>query len=260
MEYIIIVIILAIVLPSIRQINQYERGVRFMFGKFTRIANPGWTIVLPVIQSMRKVDTRTKVIDVPEQDAITKDNVSLRVSAVLYFRVCDVSKAILGVEDYRYAISQLALTTMRNAVGEVTLDELLSQRDTISSKIQKIVDELSDDWGIKVENVELKEITLPEDMKRVIAKEAEAEREKRAVITKAAGEVEASENLAKAAHIMSQAPGALHIRTLATISDVSPDQSNTIIFALPIELIDSFRKGNCGTDDVAKIIKDVLKK
>ena len=254
MFYFLLVVIVVILLYSIRQVNQYERGVKFMLGKFIGVRNPGWRIILPIIQSMRKVDIRTKVIDVPEQDAITQDNISLRVSAVLYFKVIDAGKAILDVEDYRYAISQLALTTMRNAVGEVTLDELLSQRDKISDNIAKVVAQSADCWGIHVENVELKEITLPEDMKRVIARQAEAERERRAVITKAAGEVEASQNLAKAASIMSSAPGALHIRTLTTLTDVSADKSNTIIVALPVEMIDSFKAGNAGK--VAKQFMD----
>ena len=255
---IIIIIIVVIILSSIRQINQFEKGVKFQIGKFIGVREPGWRIVLPIIQEIKKIDMRTKVIDVPEQDVITKDNVSLRVSAVLYFRVCDAAKSILDVEDFRYATSQLALTTMKTAVGEVTLDELLSQRDTISDKICKIVDQASDPWGVKVENVELKEIILPEDMKRVIAKEAEAEREKRAVITKALGEVKASENLAKAAQNMSSIPGALHLRTLATLSDVSPDPGNTIIFAVPIEVLEAI-KGRTD-NNIGEIIKQITKK
>ena len=258
MIYIILTTFIILVLCSIRQVDQYERGIKFQFGKFKTVVDPGWRIVWPVIQSMRKIDMRTKVIDVPEQDVITKDNVSLRVSAVLYFRVCDAAKAVLDVEDYRYATSQLALTTMKTAVGEVTLDELLSQRDTISTKICKIVDEASDPWGVKVENVELKEIILPEDMKRVIAKEAEAEREKKAVITKAAGEVVASENLSKAAAIMAKTPGAMHLRTLATLSDISPDPGNTIIFAVPVEVLDAFKKDP--TEETFKLIDKYINK
>ena len=235
----IIVIVVIILLRSIRQVNEYERGVKFRFGKFAKILNPGWNLILPVIESMKKVDIRTKAVDVPEQDAITKDNVSIRINAVLYYKIFDASKAIIAVEDYRYAVAQLAQTTMRNAVGAVSLDELLAERDKISEEICKIVDEATDPWGIKVENVELKDVALPEEMKRVIAKVAEAEREKAAVITKSAGEVEASENLAKAAEIMSSTPGALHLRTLSTINDISSDQSNTIIFALPIEVLDA---------------------
>ena len=237
----IIVIVVIILLRSIRQVNEYERGVKFRFGKFAKIINPGWNLILPVIESMKKVDIRTKAVDVPEQDAITKDNVYIRINAVLYYKIFDASKAIIAVEDYRYAVAQLAQTTMRNAVGAVSLDELLAERDKISEEICKIVDEATDPWGIKVENVELKDVALPEEMKRVIAKVAEAEREKAAVITKSAGEVEASENLAKAAEIMSSTPGALHLRTLSTINDISSDQSNTIIFALPIEVLDALK-------------------
>lgn len=234
---IILVIIAVILLSSIKQINQYERGVLFTIGKYTKILNPGWRIVLPIIHSYKKVDIRTKAVDVPEQDAITKDNVSVRINAVIYYKIFDASKAILEVENFYYAVSQLAQTTMRNLVGSVSLDELLSEREKISTEICKIIDEATDPWGIKVENVELKDISLPEEMKRVIAKIAEAQREKEAVITKSTGEVEASKNLAEAAEIMSKTPGALHLRTLATINDISSDQSNTIIFALPVEIL-----------------------
>ena len=235
MFLILLIFILFILLGSIKQINQYERGIKFRLGKFKSIINPGWTIVLPIIESYRKVDIRTKVVDVPEQEAITKDNVSIKINAVLYFHVFDASKAIIEVENYTYAVSQLAQTTMRNAVGAISLDELLTEREKISTNICEIVDKATDPWGIKVENIELKDISLPEEMKRVIAKVAEAEREKEAVITKAKGEVEASNNLAKAAETMSAAPGALHLRTLATLNDLSSDQSNTVIFAIPIE-------------------------
>ena len=237
MLVILLGIVIFVLLISIKQINEYERGVKFHLGKFSKILEPGWKLVLPIFQSYKKVDIRTKAVDVPEQDAITKDNVSVRINAVIYFKVFDASKAILEVENFHYAVSQLAQTTMRNAVGSVSLDELLSEREKISSEICKIIDEATDPWGIKVENVELKDIALPEEMKRVIAKVAEAEREKAAVITKAVGEVEASNNLAKAAETMSKTPGALHLRTLATLNDLSSDQSNTVIFAIPIEIL-----------------------
>lgn len=237
----IIIILIILLLGSIKQINEYERGILFSCGKFSKILNPGWVIVLPIIQSYKKVDIRTKAVDVPEQDAITKDNVSIRINAVIYFKVFDASKAILAVENFYWAVSQLAQTTMRNAVGAVTLDELLGAREKISDEICKIIDEATDPWGIKVENVELKDVALPEEMKRVIAKVAEAEREKMAVITKAQGEVEASNNLAKAAEVMSSTPGAMHLRTLSTINDISSDQSNTIIFAIPIEVLDALK-------------------
>ena len=242
--WIIPVIILIVILGSIKQINEYERGILFSYGRFNKVLNPGWRLVLPVIQSYSKIDIRTKVIDVPEQETITKDNVSVRINAVIYFSVFDAGKALLQVENFRYAVSQLAQTTMRNAVGSVTLDELLSSREKISVEICKVIDEATDPWGIKVENVELKDVALPEEMKRVIAKAAEAEREKQAVITKAAGEVEASENLAKAARLMATTPGALHLRTLSTLNDLSSDQSNTIIFAIPIEVLEAYKSGS----------------
>lgn len=231
-------------IASIKQINEYERGIKFKLGKFTKIMNPGWNLVLPIFESYKKVDIRTKAVDVPEQDAITKDNVSIRINAVIYYKIFDASKSILEVENFYYAVSQLAQTTMRNIVGSVTLDELLSERETISTKICEVIDEATDPWGIKVENVELKDVSLPEEMKRVIAKVAEAEREKAAVITKAAGEVEASSNLAKAAEVMNKTPGALHLRTLATLNDLSSDQSNTVIFALPVEVLRAFESAS----------------
>ena len=241
---ILIVFIGIILLCSIKQINEYERGILFTCGKFKKILKPGWNIVLPIVNSISKVDIRTKAVDVPEQDAITKDNVSIRINAVIYYKVFDAAKAIIAVERFQYAVSQLAQTTMRNVVGAVSLDELLVERDKISEEICNIIDEATDPWGIKVENVELKGVKLPEEMQRVIAKVAEAEREKQAVITKSIGEKEAAENLAEAANVMASSPGALHLRTLATINDISSDQSNTIIFAIPIEVLNAFGKDN----------------
>ena len=249
-------IIVIVVLMSIRQINEYERGIKYTFGKFSKIMNPGWNLVLPIFQSYNKVDIRTKAVDVPEQEAITKDNVSVRINAVIYYKIFDASKSVLAVQNYYYAVSQLAQTTMRNVVGSVTLDELLSEREKLSAQICEIIDAATDPWGIKVENVELKDISLPEEMKRVIAKAAEAEREKMAVITKAEGEVIAAENLAKAADLMSSTPGALHLRTLSTLNDLSSDQSNTIIFAIPIEVLRAFEGGNA--TNVAKKIVDKI--
>lgn len=238
----IAVVVICVIFGSVKQINQYERGIKFTFGKFTKIMQPGWRIVLPIFQSYKKVDIRTKAVDVPEQEAITKDNVSVRINAVIYYKVFDASKSVLEVENFFYAVSQLAQTTMRNVVGSVSLDELLSERDKLSTEICNIIDKATDPWGIKVENVELKDVSLPEEMKRVIAKVAEAEREKQAVITKSIGEVEASQNLAKAAEVMAKSDGALHLRTLSTINDISSDQSNTIVFALPIEVLRALEK------------------
>jgi len=239
MEFLIILLILVaiIMLLSIKEINEYERGVLFRFGKFDKILQPGWNIVLPIIHKFGRVDIRTKAVDVPEQETITKDNVSIKINAVIYYKVFDAGKAVCEVENFNYAVSQLAQTTMRNIVGSVSLDDLLSEREKISAEICSVIDKATDNWGIKVENVELKDVSLPEEMKRVIAKAAEAEREKLAVITKAVGEVEAAENLAKAATIMGNVPGALHLRTLSTLNDLSSDQSNTVIFAIPLEVL-----------------------
>ena len=248
----IIVLIIFLCFVRIVQINEYQRGVLFEFGKFSRILSPGWHFYIPLFANCRKVDIRTKTVDVPEQEAITKDNVSVKINAVLYYKIFDAKNAIIAVENFNYAVSQLAQTTMRNMVGAVTLDDLLSERESISVNMCKILDEATDPWGIKVENVELKDISLPEEMKRVIAKVAEAEREKQAVITKAAGEVQASNNLAEAAKKLSEAPGALHLRTLATLNDLSSDQSNTVIFAVPIEGLEALK----GFSNIGKEKKD----
>ncbi|MFA6797163.1 MAG: slipin family protein [Candidatus Paceibacterota bacterium] len=226
-----------VLLISIKQINQYERGVRFTTGKFSGIMQPGWRLVLPIFQNYQKVDVRTKAVDVPDQNAITRDNVSVKVNAVIYYKVSDADKAIVEVEDFRYAISQYAQTTMRNIVGEVTLDELLSSRDKIADRIREIVDKETDAWGLKVQNVELKDVSLPAEMERTIGKQAEAEREKRAVIINSEGELAASENISKAAEMLAKTPGALHLRTLQSINDMSSDQSNTVVYMVPIEAL-----------------------
>lgn len=229
-----------IVLPSIKQVNQYERGVRFRFGKFRDEMMPGWRIVWPIIESWNRIDVRVKAVDVPDQEAITRDNVSARVNAVIYYRVDVAKKAVLEVEDFYYAVSQLAQTTMRNVIGETSLDDLLSKRNEVADKIQKIIDEATDPWGVKVESVELKDIILPDEMKRVIARQAEAERERRAIIIRAEGEKAAAENIAMAASKLAKAPGGLHVRTLQTLSGLSADKSNTVIFVAPLEILRAF--------------------
>jgi regulator of protease activity HflC (stomatin/prohibitin superfamily) len=206
-------------------------------GRFTGVKGPGWRIVLPIFQQMRKVDMRIKAVDVPDQNAITRDNVSVKVNAVIYYKVSSAEKAILEVEDFQYAISQYAQTTMRNIVGEATLDELLANREKIADRIREIVDKETDAWGLKVSNVELKDVSLPPDMERTIAKQAEAEREKRAVIITSEGELAASKNMADAARVLASSPGALHLRTLQSINDLSSDDSNTVVFAVPIEAL-----------------------
>jgi regulator of protease activity HflC (stomatin/prohibitin superfamily) len=238
----ILIFIAFVLLISIRQINQYERGVRFTIGKFTSIAQPGWRLVFPIFQSMRKVDIRTKAVDVADQEAITRDNVSCRINAVIYYRVVDAGKAVLEVENFFYAVNQLAQTTMRNVVGQLLLDELLSQRDQASTRIRDIIEKDALNWGLDILSVELKDITLPENMKRTIAKQAEAERERRAVIISSEGEVIAADNLRKAAEVLSSSPGALHLRTLNSINDISSDQSNTVVFAVPLEILRAFER------------------
>jgi len=238
--FIILIVVGIILLISIRQINEYQRGVKFQLGKYTKTLMPGWRLVIPVIQTMRKVDIRVKAVDVPDQEAITKDNISARINAVIYYKVSDAAKATIEVENFYQAVGQLAQTTMRNVVGEMDLDELLTKRDQASQRIREVVDALTDPWGIKVDNVELKDITLPEEMKRTIAKQAEAERERRAVVIKSEGELQAAQKLREAADMLASSPGALHLRTLSTLNDLSSDQSNTVIFAIPVEILRAF--------------------
>lgn len=233
----VLIAVAAILLASIRQVNQYERGVKFMLGKFIGTKNPGWRLIIPVIQSMTKVDIRIKTVDVPEQEAITKDNIPVGINAVIYYNITNAGKAVLEVENYYYAIMQLAQVTMRNAVGQYTLDEILKNRDKVSTVIQEAVDKSTDPWGIKVVNLDLKDIIIPENLKRTIAKAAEAERERRAAIISSEGEVMAAENVSKAAKMLAESPGALHLRTLQSVNDISSDQSNTTIWMLPVEIL-----------------------
>lgn len=208
-------------------------------GRYSKVLTPGWKIRVPIFQSVHKVDIRVKAVDVPNQEAMTKDNISCHINAVIYYKVKDAAKAVIEVENFYYAVSQLAQTTMRNTVGETELDNLLSSREEISKKIRETVDIASDPWGIEVINVELKDIYLNDELKRVIGRQAEAEREKRAVIIKSQGEVIASKNMAEAAQTLSTADGALHLRTLQTLNDLSSDQSNTVVFTVPLEILRS---------------------
>ncbi|MCX6778169.1 MAG: slipin family protein [Candidatus Micrarchaeota archaeon] len=236
------IVIILLALSSIKIVNQYERGIKFTLGQFSGIMEPGLQIVIPVIQTWRRIDIRVNAIDVPKQDIMTRDNVSVMVNAVLYFRVADPKLAVMEIQDYYDATSQLAQTSMRNVVGETSLDSLLGQRETTSGKIKEIVDKATDPWGIKVESVELKDIELPPDLIRIIGKAAEAEREKRAVIIKAEGELAASQNLVKAAKQLTSTPGALHIRTLQTINNLANEKSNTRVYAIPTELMRNLLK------------------
>jgi regulator of protease activity HflC (stomatin/prohibitin superfamily) len=254
----LIVIIILILIFGIKIIYEYERGVKFTLGRYSNMMSPGMRFIWPIFQSYQKVDVRVKTVDVPDQEAMTKDNISATINAVIYYKVRDANKAIIEVEDFYFAISQLAQTTMRNIVGEVELDDLLTNRDKVSNKIEEIVDKATDPWGIEVVSVELKDIVLPSDMKRVIGKQAEAEREKRAVIIKSEGEVTASKNLAIAANMLSRTSGALHLRTLHTLNDLSSDQSNTVVFALPLEVLRAFER--LGTKNVASAIKKTTRR
>ena len=233
----LVIVVAIILLASFKVITEYERGIKFTFGKYVGIMQPGLKVVIPVVQSFQKVDMRVRTVDVPGQECVTRDNISVHVNAVLYYKVASAEKAILEVESYAYATSQLAQTTMRNAVGEAELDQVLSQREKISERIREHVDKATDPWGIDVVSVELKDVMLPDDMKRTIAKQAEAERERRAVIIKAEGERVAAENLVLAAKQLSSVDGALHLRTLHSLNDLSSDQSNTVVFAIPVEVL-----------------------
>jgi regulator of protease activity HflC (stomatin/prohibitin superfamily) len=230
------------ILSGIRVINEYERGVKFTFGKFSRVCEPGWRLALPIFQRIVTVDIRVTVMDVPSQVAITRDNVSTTINAVLYFRVFSAESAIINVSDYFYAISQLAQTTMRNVVGEASLNELLQKREAIAARIKDIVDRETDPWGIKVTSVELKDIQLPENLQRALARAAEAEREKEAVIIKAEGDRIAADNISKAAEIIASTKGGMFLRTLSTLTDLSSDQSNTIVFLLPFEILKAIER------------------
>ncbi len=240
---IIILIIVGLLLFSAFNIlREYERGVIFLLGRFWKVKGPGLIIVIPGIQKMVKVSLRTVVMDVPPQDIITQDNVTVKVNAVIYFRVMDSRKAIIEVEDYLYATSQLAQTTLRSVLGQSQLDDLLSKRDDINAHLQRVIDEQTEPWGVKVANVEVKNVDLPQEMQRALAKQAEAERERRAKIINAKGEYEAAEKLSQAADTIGKHPPALQLRFLQTILDISTDRNTTTFFPLPMELFEGFYK------------------
>ena len=250
---ILTLIILGLLLFSAFNIlKEYERGVIFLLGRFWKVKGPGLIIVVPGIQKMTKVSLRTVVMDVPPQDIITKDNVTVKVNAVIYFRVMDPRKAIIEVEDYLYATSQLAQTTLRSTLGQSSLDDLLSKRDDINAQLQKVIDQQTEPWGVKVANVEVKNVDLPQEMQRAIAKQAEAERERRAKVINAMGEYEAAEKLSQAADTIGQHPPALQLRFLQTIIDISNDRNTTTFFPLPMELFEGFyrqKKSKNETDE-----------
>jgi len=231
-----------IVLPFIlRQVNQYERGIKFTMGRYSSTKGPGWRLLIPVFQSMVKIDMRVKAVEVPSQDTITKDNIPIQISAVVYYKVADAAKAFIEVENFFVAVSQLAQTTIRSAAGEVTLDELLSKRQEISARISVLIDEASSQWGVDISSVEIKDVLLPESLKRTIAKAAEAERERRAVIIQSEGDKMAAQNIADAAATLASVPGALHLRTLQAINDMSSDESNTTVWMIPTEILEAIK-------------------
>ncbi len=233
----LLVILLALVVSAFRILREYERGVVFQLGRFWKVKGPGLIIVIPGIQQMVRVDLRTIVLDVPTQDVISRDNVSVKVNAVVYFRVLDPQKAIIQVEDYHGATSQLAQTTLRAVLGKHELDEMLAERERLNVDIQQVLDTQTDAWGIKVANVEIKHVDLDESMIRAIAKQAEAERERRAKVIHAEGELQASEKLMQAAEMLGRQSGAMQLRYMQTLSNIAGDKSSTIVFPLPIELL-----------------------
>ena len=240
----LIAILVFILFSAVKILMEYERGVIFRLGRYSRTGGPGLTLLIPFIEQLRRVDLRLVTMDVPPQDVITRDNVSIKVNAVLYFRVLKPEDAVINVEDYLYATSQLAQTTLRSVLGQAELDELLSARDKINDELQTILDRHTDPWGIKVANVEVKHVDLPQEMQRVIARQAEAERERRAKVISAEGEFQAATRLAEAAAIISVHPQALQLRFLQTLTEVAAENNSTILFPLPIDLLTPFLRGN----------------
>ncbi len=237
---VILVIVFLIIISGLKILYEYERGVIFRLGRITGVRGPGFIIVIPFLEKMVRVSLRLVTMDVPPQDVITKDNVSVKVNAVVYFRVVEPSRAILQVENYLYATSQLAQTTLRSTLGQVELDELLSEREKLNVKLQEILDKQTDAWGIKVTMVEVKYVDLPQEMQRAMAKQAEAERERRAKVISAEGEFQASTKIAEASEILAANPVSLQLRFLQTINDVSSEKASTIILPLPIDMLKAF--------------------
>jgi len=234
--------VFVLILSSLKIVKQYERGVKFTLGKFSGLMDPGLRIIIPLLQTWERVDIRIKAVDVPSQDCVSKDNVTIKVNAVLYYKVAEASKAILEVESFNFAVSQLAQTTMRNIVGEFELDELLQKREEISKKIQSIVDKETDPWGIKVTNIEIKDIELPDTMKRAMASQAESERNRRARVILAQGEAQAAQKLAEAAKIIGSEPVGLQLRLFQTMAEVASEKNSTLILPVPTELIEYVKK------------------
>lgn len=240
----LIVVVLLFLMAAIKVLREYERGVIFTLGRFTGVKGPGLIIIVPVIQQMVRMDLRTLVLDVPTQDVISRDNVSVRVNAVIYFRVIDPERATIQVEDFMAATNQFAQTTLRSVLGKHELDEMLSERDKLNADIQEILDAATDAWGIKVANVEIKHVDIDESMVRAIARQAEAERERRAKVINAEGEQQAAQKLLEAAEILSQRPEAMQLRYLSTLNVIANERSNTIVFPFPTELKDFFTQSD----------------
>ena len=236
----LIVVILFILMSAINVLNEYERGVVFTLGRYSGVRGPGLVIIIPILQRMVKIDTRVVTFDVPPQDIITKDNIPVKVNAVVYFRVIYPDKAVLNVERYMYSTSQLAQTTLRSVLGQQELDDLLTNREKINQSLQQILDQHTEAWGIKVSAVEIKNVDIPQEMQRAIARQAEAERERRAKIISAEGEFQAAQKLAEASNIISQNPVALQLRYLQTLVEISSENSQTIVFPLPVEFLKAF--------------------
>ena len=239
---IIIAIVGALILSAFKVLREYERGVVFMLGRFYKVKGPGLIIIIPILQQMVRVDLRVLVLDIPSQDLITRDNVSVKVNAVLYFRVVDPERAIINVENYMEATGQLAQTTLRSVLGQHELDELLAERERLNNDVQTILDQQTDQWGIKVANVEIKHVDIDESMIRAIAKQAEAERERRAKIIHADGEEQAAQKLVEAAESLARQPEAMQLRYLQTLTEIAGEKSSTIIFPLPVTLMDTVRR------------------
>jgi len=240
----LVILAAVVVFTSIKVLNEYERGVILTFGRFTAVKGPGLIFVIPGVQQMFRMSTRVVVLDVPPQDVITRDNISVKVNAVIYFRVVNPQTAILNVENYMYATSQLAQTTLRSVLGQQELDDLLANRDKINKNLQEILDLHTEPWGIKISSVEVKNVDLPQEMQRAIAKQAEAERERRAKVIHAEGEFQAAQKLSDAAQIMAVNPAAIQLRYLQTLTEIATDNNSTTIFPVPIDLIQMFLKKN----------------
>jgi len=232
--------VVIIIASAVRILLEYERGVVFRLGRFSGVKGPGLKFIIPIIDQLTKINMRTIAMDVPPQDIITRDNVSVKVNAVLYFRVVQPEKALIEVDNYLYATSQLAQTSLRSVLGQVELDDLLAQRDKINHNLQEILDRQTDPWGVKISNVEIKHVDLPTEMQRAMARQAEAERERRSKVIHATGEFEASANLAKAAKQISSQPGALQLRFLQTMTEIAAEKNSTILFPMPIDLLKPF--------------------